>query len=414
LERSCARTGGAQPHNPAAIGIHRTGAAEASPPSRPGLAPLRLDRRARRNLAYAGLAWFLFIALALTGYFVVVVPLRGDILDNDLTLVFIGARIGLEHGWSHVYSLALQHELFTQLRPHAAFNDGERFVSPPPFAWLVLPLVPLGAAGATYAWLALSIAALVAAWWLAAPDGWPERGLWLLAAFAWYPILYGLSLAQPDLAVMLVLAAAWRLAESNRPYLAGLVLGLAVIKPQLVLLLPVVLLASGRWKIVASGAATALVLAAVSLAMIGGQGWNDYRALLSEAQNVTNNRYFTLAFLLGPGVLSYVAQAAVIVATVIAAYLNRHAGHARIFALGIVATALGTTYWHLQDYTILVLAAWLFWRDAPPVRQRWLLLAVALTAEFAWPLTPLPILACVAVWFGLLATAAKRPVPGTA
>src|SRR5207237_1746518 len=138
LERSRARTGGPQPHNPAAIGIHRTGAAEASATRRTGLSLSRLDRRAWRNLGAAGAAWFLLIAFALTGWFVVIVPLRADILDNDMTLIYIGVRIGVEHGWSHIYSLPLQHDLFAQLRPHAVFNDGERFLSPPPFGWLIL------------------------------------------------------------------------------------------------------------------------------------------------------------------------------------------------------------------------------------------------------------------------------------
>ena len=349
----------------------------------------------------------------LTGYFVVIVPLRADALDNDMTLVYIGARIGLEQGWSHIYSLPLQHELFAQLRPHAVFNDGERFLSPPPFAWLVLPLMPLGPGGATYAWLALSLAALVAAWWIAAPEGWPSRGLWLLGALAWYPVLYGLGLAQPDLAVVFLAAAAWRLAEARRPYLAGIVLGLTVIKPQLVLLLPIVLLASARWKIVAAAAVTATVLAAASLAVVGGQGWSDYLGLLNEAQRVTNNRYFTPAYVLGPGALSYAAQAVVVAAAVAGAYLNRRASNARIFALGIVATALGATYWHLQDYTVLVLAAWLCWREGGAF-QRWLLLPVAVAAELAWPLTPLAILACLAVWFALLLAPPKARVPSPA
>jgi hypothetical protein len=340
---------------------------------------------------------------------VVVVPLRADILDNDLTLVYIGVRIALDHGWTHIYSLSLQHELFLQLRPHADFNDGERFVSPPPFAWIVLPLGMLGAAGAVYAWLGLSVAALVAAWRLAAPGSWPRSVLWLLGALAWYPVLYGLSLAQPDLLIVFLAAVAWRLAEVNRPYLAGAVLGLSAIKPQLLLLLPIALLFAGRWRIVLGWAASAAVLAAVSLALIGGQGLNDYLTLLNEAQRVTNNRYFTPAYVLGPGGLSYVAQALVVVATAAGAYANRRAGQARIFALGLVATAIGATYWHLQDYTILVLAAWLFWRDQPPVWQRWLLLAVAITAEFAWPLTPLPLLALVAIWLGCLV--APRPAP---
>src|SRR5438046_2289239 len=192
-----------------------------------------LDARALRNLGAVGLAWFLLIAIALTGWFVVVVPLRRDILDNDLTLIYIGVRIALEHGWSHIYSLPLQHDLFAQLRPHADFNDGERFVSPPPFAWLVLPLTVLGPGGAVYAWLGISLVALAAAWWLAAPGSWPARALWLLAALAWYPVLYGLSLAQPELVVVLIVAAGWRNAWARQPYPAPTVLGPAVTKPQL-------------------------------------------------------------------------------------------------------------------------------------------------------------------------------------
>jgi len=337
-----------------------------------------------------------------TAWLVVVLPLRGDILNNDLTLIYIGARIGLEHGWTHIYSLPLQHELFMQMRPHAPFNDGERFLSPPPFAWLVLPLTLVGPAGAVYVWIIGSVLALVAAWWIAAPGQGPARILWLLAALAWYPVLYSLSLAQPDLLLVLLMAAGWRLAEAKRPYLAGIVLGVSVIKPQLTIVLPLLLLVSGRWRIAAAWMVTAAVLAAISLAVIGGQGLSDYRSLLNEAQGVTNNRYFTLAYVLGPDAVSYIAQGVVIAIAVAGAYLNRRSTHARVFALGILATTIGATYWHLQDFTILVLAAWLFWREHPPAWQRWWLLVVALGGELAWPLTPLPVLVGVAVWFAFM------------
>jgi len=336
-----------------------------------------------------------------TAWLVVVLPLRGDILNNDLTLIYIGARIGLEHGWTHIYSLPLQHELFMQMRPHAPFNDGERFLSPPPFAWLVLPLTLVGPAGAVYVWIIGSVLALVAAWWIAAPGQGPARILWLLAALAWYPVLYSLSLAQPDLLLVLLMAAGWRLAEAKRPYLAGIVLGVSVIKPQLTIVLPPLLLVSGRWRIAAAWVVTAAVLAAISLVVIGGQGLSDYRSLLNEAQGVTNNRYFTLAYVLGPGAVSYIAQGVVIAIAVAGAYLNRRSTHARVFAL-VLATTIGATYWHLQDFTILVLAAWLFWREHPPAWQRWWLLVVVLGGELAWPLTPLPVLVGVAVWFAFM------------
>ena len=334
---------------------------------------------------------------------VIAVPLQKDILDNDLTLVYIGARIGLEHGWNHIYSLDLQHQLFTQLRPVAVFNDGERFLSPPPAAWLLVPLMFFGAAGVTYAWLLASVLALVAAWWIAAPGTRSERILWLIFAFAWYPVQYSLSLAQSDVIILLAAVSSWKLADRGRPYVAGAVLAVSVLKPQLTLALPIVLLAAGRWRITAAWAVTGGILAVVSVVMIGQQGLSDYRSLLTEAQHVTNNRYFTPAYVLGPGLLSNVAQAVVIVIGLAGAYLNRHSSLARLFALGIVTTTLGATYWHLQDYAILLGAAWLFWRDAPPNWQRWWLLVVAVGAELAWPLRPLPILIGLAVWLVCLA-----------
>lgn len=360
------------------------------------------------------MAAFLLLGGAFTAWFVVVVPLHREALDNDLTLVYIGARIGLQDGWNHIYSLSLQHQLFTELRPTAPFNDGERFLSPPPFAWLMVPLTAIGAAGATYVWLGVSVASLVAAWWIAAPaSGW-TRALWLLAALAWYPVQYSLSLAQPAPVVLLAVIACWALAERGRPYLAGVVLGLSVLKPQLVLAVPLVLLAAGRWKIAAAWAATVGVAALVSLMVVGQQGVGDYRSLLAEAQNVTNNRYFTSAFVLGPGLASYAWQGLVLAGGVAGAVLNRRASLARLFALGLVATAVGATYWHLQDYAMLVGAVWLFWRTEPPAWQRWWLLVVAVGGELAWPLTPLPILVGLAAWLVFIAVPdrpRKHPAP---
>jgi hypothetical protein len=358
--------------------------------------PVRPDARGTK-LGAAGLAWFLILTAAVTAYWVFQPPLH-DALDSDLTLVYIGARIGVEHGWNQIYSLDLQHQLFAHLRPETPFGDGDRFLSPPPLAWLVVPLIPIGAARAFYAWTVVSLAALVAAWWIASPCPGLTRALWLLFALAWYPLLYSLSLGQPAMIVLLAVAASWRLAEAGRPYLSGAVLGLSVVKPQLALVVPVVLLFAGRWRIAAAWAATAATIAGLSLIVIGAQGFGDYLSLLAEAQMVPNNRYFTLAYILGLGLLSYVAAAAVAGIGVVGAYLNRGAGLARLYALGLIASTLSATYWHLQDFAILVMAAWLFWRDNPPAWQRLWMLMVLLAGELAWPLSPLPILIAVAVW----------------
>jgi hypothetical protein len=166
--------------------------------------------------------------------------------------------------------------------------------------------------------------------------------------------------------VLVGVIACWRLAESGKPYLAGAVLGLSVLKPQVAIAVPVVLLVAGRWRIAAGWAATAGVLAIASLVMIGTQGLNDYRSLLAEAQTVVNNRYFTWAYLVGPGPLSNVVQVVFIALGAAAAYANRKASLARLIALGLLISMLSATYWHLQDFAILIGAAWLFIRDEPP------------------------------------------------
>jgi hypothetical protein len=339
---------------------------------------------------------------------VIFVPLSREILDNDLTLAYIGARIGIEHGWTHLYSLSLQHQLFDELRPSAPFNDGERFISPPPSAWVLVPLTVFGAAATVYVWLLASVAALVAAWWIAAPGSARARALWLIAALAWYPVQYSLSLAQPDLIVLVAAIACWKLADKGRPYLAGALLGVSVLKPQLTLALPLVLLVAGRWRIAAAWAVTIGVLAIVSVLVIGQQGLSDYRMLLSDAEHVANNRYFTPAYVFGPGTLSYAVQAILVAIGLAGAYVNRQSSLARLFAIGLVTSTLGATYWHVQDYAILAGAAWLFWRDPSPAWQRWWLVVVAVGGELAWPLTPLPILVGLTVWLIYLALPEPR------
>ncbi len=331
-------------------------------------------------------------------------PVTRDPLANDFMLVFIAVRIGLEHGWSQIYSLPLQHQLFAELRPGAVFNDGQRYIAPPPLAWLTLPLAPLGAAAAFYAWTAVSAIALVAAWWLGAPGHGLERATWLIGAVAWYPVLYEVSYGQPALVVILAVVASWRLAEAGRGYESGVVLAMGTaLKPQLVLAMPLVLLAAARWRVFGGWAVAIAILAGLSLLSLGASGLADYRSLLAEAQGLPNNRYFTLAYVLGPGPLSYAAEAVTLGATALVAFAKRRDGYASLYALGLVATAFGTTYWHLQDYAVLLAAAWLFWRTGPPAWQRVWLAAVAIAGELAWPLTPLPLLVALAIWLALLA-----------
>jgi len=62
----------------------------------------------------------------------------------------------------------------------------------------------------------------------------------------------------------------------KRPYLAGMLIGLLTVKPQLGILFPFALIASGRWRVFVSAAVTALALLAASVALGGVESWHDY------------------------------------------------------------------------------------------------------------------------------------------
>lgn len=62
----------------------------------------------------------------------------------------------------------------------------------------------------------------------------------------------------------------------RRPVLAGVFLGLLTIKPQLGILIPLLLLIDRNWLAIASATVTALALIAVSSAVLGFQAWLDY------------------------------------------------------------------------------------------------------------------------------------------
>lgn len=62
----------------------------------------------------------------------------------------------------------------------------------------------------------------------------------------------------------------------RRPLLAGLLFGILTIKPQLGLLLPVMLVLTGRWRVIAAAAVTALVLFAATGWLYGFDVWRAY------------------------------------------------------------------------------------------------------------------------------------------
>lgn len=116
----------------------------------------------------------------------------------------------------------------------------------------------------------------------------------------------------------------------RRPIFAGVLFGVLSVKPQLGILLPVMLALTGRWRVIAAAAATIAILIAVTCIAFGAKVWTDYLdlAMPLHARSVTEGSGFFVANmptafmnlrLIGaPASVTYAVQAAISAATLAA------------------------------------------------------------------------------------------------
>jgi hypothetical protein len=202
--------------------------------------------------------------------------------------------------------------------------------------------------------------------------------------------------------VVFAVAACWRLAESGRPWIAGVVLAIGVVKPQVALLVGPCLLVGGYWRVGAAWVAAAGGLALASIALLGPGGVQDYLSLLNVARHIVYNRYMTLADIVPDPAVTF-AQVGAVILTLVAAYRMRGAPLARVMALGIVGSMVSIPYDHLHDFVVLVPAALLFLRTEPPLWRRAWLLVIWMSLELVWAITPVPLLLAQLVWMAMIA-----------
>ncbi|RNJ64370.1 MAG: DUF2029 domain-containing protein [Porphyrobacter sp. IPPAS B-1204] len=287
-----------------------------------------------------------------------------------------------------------QREFYTLPGEYTAFFYPPNFL---PFVWPLglLPYFP-----ALAAWLVVTGAA-----WLASVRMWFRAlglkgpGIVLIAAFP--PVIVTLTHGQTAFLVGALLGAGLLLVR-DRPWLAGLLIGLATIKPQFGLLVPVALLASGQWRTIAGAGASALGLAGLATLAFGPQVWTDWIAITQTASSATDSgtigfakmvSLFTGLRLIGvPSAAAMVVQAGVTLALVAAV---AQASWRRDFTPGLAALVLAgaplaTPF--VLDYDMVLTAfplAYLFARGRSEGFADWeriTILAVFAGAAFARPL----------------------------
>jgi hypothetical protein len=153
---------------------------------------------------------------------------------------------------------------------HKAVQDGLQafatkmpFAYPPPFLLMVLPLGLLPYPIAAGVW----IVGTYLLYFFAAKRLLPQSG-WLIAAFP--PVLLNGMIGQNGF-LTAALFIAGMLSLTRKPFVAGLILGCLVIKPQLGLLIPLAFIAAGQWRAFAGAALSAVGLLLASWAAFGSE-----------------------------------------------------------------------------------------------------------------------------------------------
>ena len=297
-------------------------------------------------------------------------------IHEDVRMTYVAAEAGLRYGWSAIYDENVLRSLSQGFPPGDRVIDPVlTYLNPPPLAWLFAPLTAFSEPVAYVIWTLVSLAALVAAWWLAAPFAGVARLAMLLLAVALWPVMLVFYFGQPNMLVLALLAGTYWLLRRDRPYAAGAALAVATaLKPQVVAIVPLALLVSGRYRAVAGWAAVCAALAVLTVISLQGAGLAGWWRALQAGQGEATHTEYTLAHFFGFGLVTYALWAIEGGAAIAVAWWRRSQ-----IELVIAAAILGTTavafHFHELDYSVLVLAAWLFLRTSPPVWQRVFLLA---------------------------------------
>lgn len=351
----------------------------------------------KRARAYRLLALLMFALAALATVLTARhgIALSGKPLGTDFLAFWSASKLALGGNPGAPYDLAL---IYAAEKAAVPIDPGpSSFLYPPPFLLVCLPLALLPYLASLALWIAATLAAYVVAvrsWLAARPEA--ARGA-VLTILAYPAVLINAGHGQNGfLTAALLGSGLWLL--GRRPWLAGALLGALIIKPQIALAIPVLVLAGGRWQAAVSGCAAAAFLCVLSWLVLGEGAWAGFfagsetgRAILDQglvdpAKMVS---VFAAARLLdGSAMLAYGLQALVAAGALAAvAIVARRCdiGTGTPAAVCAAATPLISPFF--LDYDLTVLAFPMAWLLCEGLRRGFLAWEkLVLTSAFLLPL----------------------------
>lgn len=210
---------------------------------------------------------------------------KGRPLGTDFANVYAAGTYVLDGHPDRPFDGRLQHareqEIFGQATPFYGWHY------PPFFLFLAAPLATMPYALSLAVWQGVTFALYLWAVWAIARmrpadlspmengEARPWHRLSLLFAVAFPAVFVNLGHGHNGFLTAALLGGGLVLLD-RRPVIAGILFGLLAYKPQFGLLLPLVLVLTGRWRTVAAAAAVVVLLVAATTLVFGIDIWNAF------------------------------------------------------------------------------------------------------------------------------------------
>ena len=212
------------------------------------------------SLAFWTVYWFSFV--------------RGSLRGPDFFNFYAAAKLFITGGGAAVYDIAQQRQVELQITG----ADPSRFIvlpyfHPPYYTLLIAPLAYLDYRSAYYVMAAVNVALVVALIAILVTTSLRVHGRgWLVASAmigGFFPLFVTVLQGQSDLVVLVPLAGAYASWARGRYAMAGALSALALAKPQLLLLIPILFIARRAWRALAAFAGVLLGLGVISVVGLG-------------------------------------------------------------------------------------------------------------------------------------------------
>jgi len=286
------------------------------------------------------------------------------VLGRDFLNLWMYGRAVFDGEPARFYDVATYNDALASLLGHG--YPGQNWPNPPTALVVMAPFGWLAYFPALIAWFAIGLLAFYLAGRREVSDL-RILAIALISPAALLCVISGQSSFLTTAALLAIFASL-----DKRPLVAGVLIGLLTVKPQLGLLFPFALIASGCWRVFLWAAVTALLLIAASVALGGEVSWHDYivkalplqREVLADSAG-TAMPYHPTVFMNLRGVLGnkvgeaiQLAFAVAAVGTVAVAFRYRWDADPRLLrALFLACTVCASPYMGAYDLLPLTFAA---------------------------------------------------------